>query len=196
MAAGLEAAFTGASKWPNEHTTCFHDGFVMRPHVNLTCRARQHAPSRVDSHNAHAGLARRPSPCGPSPCGHSLTRPREPGRVRSHCRFRKRGTDYVGESGIKWMSGGTISDSATEPSRAPSGALAPPRAAAAAPSCAGAAPPAESNLSITCQQLVSNLNGTVLTAQQPVRCGLAMGNTVIHLQEPRLSLCGVDSGAH
>ena len=27
--------------------------------------------------------------------------------VRSHCRFRNRGTEYVGESGIKWMSGGT-----------------------------------------------------------------------------------------
>jgi hypothetical protein len=29
-----------------------------------------------------------------------------PTRVQSHCRFRKRGTEYVSESGIKWMSGG------------------------------------------------------------------------------------------
>jgi hypothetical protein len=28
-------------------------------------------------------------------------------RVRSHCRFRNRGTDYLGESGMKWMSGCT-----------------------------------------------------------------------------------------
>ena len=28
-------------------------------------------------------------------------------RVRSHHRFRNRGTDYVSESGMKWMSGGT-----------------------------------------------------------------------------------------
>jgi hypothetical protein len=26
--------------------------------------------------------------------------------VRSHCRFRSRGTEYVRESGMKWMSGG------------------------------------------------------------------------------------------
>ena len=30
-----------------------------------------------------------------------------PPRVRSHCRFRHRGTEYVSESGIKWMSGST-----------------------------------------------------------------------------------------
>jgi hypothetical protein len=28
-------------------------------------------------------------------------------RVRSHCRFRNRGTDYLSESGIEWMSGST-----------------------------------------------------------------------------------------
>jgi hypothetical protein len=28
-------------------------------------------------------------------------------RVRSHRRFRNRGTEYVSESGIEWMSGGT-----------------------------------------------------------------------------------------
>ena len=28
-------------------------------------------------------------------------------RAHSHCRFRKRGTDYVRENGIKWMSGST-----------------------------------------------------------------------------------------
>ena len=28
-------------------------------------------------------------------------------RVRSHCRFRNRGTEYVSEYGIKWMSGST-----------------------------------------------------------------------------------------
>ena len=28
------------------------------------------------------------------------------GRVRSHCRFRKRGPEYVSEYGMKWMSGG------------------------------------------------------------------------------------------
>jgi hypothetical protein len=28
-------------------------------------------------------------------------------RVRSHCRFRSRGTEYVGEYGIKWMRGST-----------------------------------------------------------------------------------------
>jgi hypothetical protein len=37
-------------------------------------------------------------------------RRRAPGlvpRVRSHCRFRSRGTEYVSESGMKWISGGT-----------------------------------------------------------------------------------------
>jgi hypothetical protein len=29
-------------------------------------------------------------------------------RIRSHCRFRNRGTEYVSESGLKWMSGSTI----------------------------------------------------------------------------------------
>ena len=29
------------------------------------------------------------------------------GRVRSHCRFKNRGTEYVSESVMKWMSGGT-----------------------------------------------------------------------------------------
>jgi hypothetical protein len=29
-------------------------------------------------------------------------------RIRSHCRFRKKGTQYVSESGMKWMSGSTI----------------------------------------------------------------------------------------
>jgi hypothetical protein len=28
-------------------------------------------------------------------------------RVRSHCCFRNRGTEYISESGIKWMSGST-----------------------------------------------------------------------------------------
>jgi hypothetical protein len=28
-------------------------------------------------------------------------------RVRSHCYFRKRGTEYVSEYGINWMNGGT-----------------------------------------------------------------------------------------
>ena len=28
-------------------------------------------------------------------------------RVRSHCRFRNRSTEYVSKTGIKWMSGGT-----------------------------------------------------------------------------------------
>ena len=28
-------------------------------------------------------------------------------RVRSHCRFRNRGTKYVSESGMKWMRGNT-----------------------------------------------------------------------------------------
>jgi hypothetical protein len=32
---------------------------------------------------------------------------RPAGRVRSHCRFRNRGTEYVSESGIKWMRAGT-----------------------------------------------------------------------------------------
>ena len=38
----------------------------------------------------------------------SLMRPRvcSQARVRSHCRVRKRGTEYVRESGMKWMSGG------------------------------------------------------------------------------------------
>jgi hypothetical protein len=36
-------------------------------------------------------------------------------RVRSHCRFRIRGTDYVREYGVKWMSGIVQSDNAAEP---------------------------------------------------------------------------------
>jgi hypothetical protein len=37
-----------------------------------------------------------------------------PTRVRSNCRFRKRGTEYVSESGMKWMRV-VQSDNATEP---------------------------------------------------------------------------------
>ena len=36
---------------------------------------------------------------------HALPEARVVPRVRSHCRFRKRGIDYLGESGIKQMSG-------------------------------------------------------------------------------------------
>ena len=36
-------------------------------------------------------------------CDRALSVP----RVRSHCRFRKRGTDYTSEYGIKWVSGST-----------------------------------------------------------------------------------------
>ena len=36
-------------------------------------------------------------------------------RVRLHCRFRKRGTEYVRESGMKRMRGTVQSDNATEP---------------------------------------------------------------------------------
>ena len=32
-------------------------------------------------------------------------------RVRSHCRFRKRGAEYVNESGMKWISGRTTRQS-------------------------------------------------------------------------------------
>ena len=38
-------------------------------------------------------------------------------RVLSHCRSRNRGTDYIGESGMKWMSISSLalSDNAVEP---------------------------------------------------------------------------------
>jgi hypothetical protein len=42
---------------------------------------------------------------GPGDAG--LRPQRLPGRVRSHCRFTNRGTEYVSYSGMKWMSGGT-----------------------------------------------------------------------------------------
>jgi hypothetical protein len=48
-------------------------------------------------------------------------------RVRSHCRFRQRGTECVRESAMKWMSAG---DKATEPHAAP-GAAGGPRGRAA-----------------------------------------------------------------
>jgi hypothetical protein len=54
-----------------------------------------------------------------------------PPRVRSHCRFRHRGTTYVCDCGIKWMSIYVVqSDNASEPS---------PRRHSATPSCASAA---------------------------------------------------------
>jgi hypothetical protein len=37
----------------------------------------------------------------------SATRKGAPPGIRSHCRFRNRSTEYVSESGMKWMSGGT-----------------------------------------------------------------------------------------
>jgi hypothetical protein len=33
-------------------------------------------------------------------------------RVRSHCRVRNRGTEYVSKSGMKWMSGSTAASQA------------------------------------------------------------------------------------
>jgi hypothetical protein len=48
-------------------------------------------------------------------------------RVRSHCRFRNRCTDYVRESGMQWMSGGraTIRPSPSSAPRCPRGCAAP-----------------------------------------------------------------------
>jgi hypothetical protein len=43
-------------------------------------------------------------------------------RVRSHCRFRKRCTEYVSDSGIKWVNGSTerqCDRALAEPSRGP-----------------------------------------------------------------------------
>jgi hypothetical protein len=51
-----------------------------------------------------------------SPCASNARRevvarfvrsPRRAPRVRSHCRFRNSGTEYVSDSGVKWMRGGT-----------------------------------------------------------------------------------------
>ena len=61
---------------------------------------------------------------------------RRPGaRVRSHCRFRYRGTEYVSESGIKWMSGRTKPECGR--------ALWPPRAAPLSPPTAGQRRPSQ-----------------------------------------------------
>ena len=39
------------------------------------------------------------------------------GRVRSHCRFRYRATEYVRKSGVKWMSGGATRQRDRAPGR-------------------------------------------------------------------------------
>jgi hypothetical protein len=38
------------------------------------------------------------------PIGYNPSAERVTVRVRSHCRFSNRGTEYVGDSGMKWMS--------------------------------------------------------------------------------------------
>ena len=48
-------------------------------------------------------MVERRAPCRPG----SRRRRRSSPRVRPHCRFRNRGTDYISESGIKWMGGST-----------------------------------------------------------------------------------------
>jgi hypothetical protein len=52
-------------------------------------------------------------------------------RVRSHCRFRNRGTEYVTESGMKWMSGGAKRQCGRVLRWTMSGSLAPSAAASA-----------------------------------------------------------------
>jgi hypothetical protein len=44
-----------------------------------------------------------PAPTSETPAAAPSPPPRAPG-VRSYCRFRKRGTEYVSDSGMKWMS--------------------------------------------------------------------------------------------
>jgi hypothetical protein len=60
-------------------------------------------------------------------------------RVRSHCRFRNRGIEYVSESGVKWMSGSTKRQCDQTLPEVPSGR--PPAARAAPPVAAGRPPP-------------------------------------------------------
>ena len=54
------------------------------------------------------GRAGNPTAGGPAATGGG-------GEVRSHCRFKHRGTDCDSESGMEWWIGSVQSDSATEP---------------------------------------------------------------------------------
>jgi hypothetical protein len=66
------------------------------------------APRRTPPRSRDVGRSPMPSRAGGR--SHSPALP-PAGRVRSHCRFRKRGTDYLSKSGITWMSGVTTRQS-------------------------------------------------------------------------------------
>ena len=65
-----------------------------------------------------AGSARRRCPAAAAAAAAAGARPWPPG-VRSHRRVRNRGTEYVSESGIKWMSGSTKRRALRGPCRGP-----------------------------------------------------------------------------
>jgi hypothetical protein len=79
---------------------------ILHPHGR---RRRRNQPQRAFTRGTFT--RGRPCPPGspsaepPPPC--AACRRRGPARVRSHCRFRNRGTEYVSRCGIKWMSGRT-----------------------------------------------------------------------------------------
>jgi hypothetical protein len=59
----------------------------LPPWLSKPCSAQPRSRMLIESRTLHSGAG-------------------GPPRVRSHCRFRNRGTDYISESGMKWMSGG------------------------------------------------------------------------------------------
>jgi hypothetical protein len=75
------------------------------PH-KLTAELRKIALYCVLSIARELGAAGRERGEGPALADGGLL-PRQGPRVRSHCRFRNRGTEYVSESGKKWMQGST-----------------------------------------------------------------------------------------
>ena len=66
-------------------------------------------------------LRRRPLRCGPRPDPNAA----HPARVRSHCRFRDRGTEYASEPGVKWRSDGTKRQCGRALTRLPAGRQTP-----------------------------------------------------------------------
>jgi hypothetical protein len=102
---GRVSLLTNLDTW---HSKTVHTSFlVSRPRRGLSpglVRAQSPLANEPVSHPAQArwrGLSGRAAPAG----ARRLRRRGRPG-VRSHCRFRNRGTEYVSEYGIKWISGG------------------------------------------------------------------------------------------
>ena len=77
----------------------------LNPLAERTCFSQVPVPLRGAARPALDLRPEQPRPRAAE--GHAALDPLPAGRVRSHCRFRKRCTEYISESGIKWMSGCT-----------------------------------------------------------------------------------------